>query len=79
MLQYAVAVLVGGLSDDLVDGVIDDILIRIDADHVILRRHDLVVGGQLSLPESLNFVDLANLADRLEELIGSAGLLRFEE
>lgn len=79
VLKGAVANLVQGFVDEVRNDFFDDLWGLIDAYDMVGLMHDQFVTGLLGGPEVLDLVDLTELSDGLEELIGSTSLLWLEE
>lgn len=79
MLERAVAILIEGLLGKLFNDINDGVGIAVNADHVVLLHHDLMVQSLVLGEVILSLVDLAELAERLKEFVSSASLLGLEE
>jgi len=79
MLKSAMTSLFQCLLYKVFDDLHDLSLVLFNANDVATGRHDLFILPLVSVPVSLNLIDLTELSNGLEELIGRTCLLRFEE
>jgi hypothetical protein len=79
MSEAAVTSLVKSFSYEFIDDGRDYGSMGINADNVAVIDHKLLISLLFGGPEALEFIDLAQLSDDLEEFISSTSFLWLEE